>query len=76
MPLSKFNFKELKGFGRKVIEPYLPYFNHKKIIFDMSNFNRAIKGTGFAWPFVNKKLLFRLFKYCVDVKYINRKIKL
>ncbi|MCX5687454.1 MAG: SDR family oxidoreductase [Candidatus Omnitrophica bacterium] len=73
---NKFNFKKLKGFRRKVIEPYLPYFNHKKIAFGMANFNRAIKSTGFVWPAIDRKLLFRLFKYCVDVKYINKKIKL
>lgn len=74
--LTKFNFKELKGFGRKVIDPYLPYFNHKKIVFGVANFNKAIKGTGFSWPVINKKILHRLFKYCVDVKYISKKIKL
>ena len=76
IPKNQYDFKELKGFRRKVIEPYLPYFNHKGVVFGMANFNRAVKGTDFAWPAINRKLLFRLFKYCVDVKYINRKIKL
>ncbi len=75
-PENRFNFKKLKGFRKKVIEPYLPYFNHKEIIFDMSNFKKAINGTHFTWPVIDKKLLRRLFKYCKDVKYINRKIKL
>jgi len=75
-PCDKFNYKEFKGFKRKVIEPYLPYFNHKEVVFDITNFKRAIDGTGFAWPAIDRKLLHRLFKYCVDVKYINCKIKL
>jgi thioester reductase-like protein len=75
-PENKFNFKKLKGFKKKVIEPYLPYFNHKKIIFDTTNFKNAVNGYDFAWPVIDRKLLRRLFKYCADVKYINRKIKL
>lgn len=76
IPENKFNFRKLRGFRRKVIEPYLPYFNHKKIIFDTTNFKKAINGAGFTWPVIDKRLLHRLFKYCADVKYINRKIKL
>ena len=76
IPENKFNFKKLKGFRKKVIEPYLPYFNHKEMIFDTANFRRAVNGAGFTWPVINRRLLRRLFKYCVDVKYINRKIKL
>jgi len=72
-PKSRFNFKGLKGFRRKVIEPYLPYFNHKEMMFDTANFKKAVKGTVFAWPNVDRKLLFTLLKYCADVKYIKRK---
>jgi len=73
---NKFNFKKLKGFKRKVIEPYLPYLNHKEIMFNANNFKQAVNGSDFAWPVVDRKLLRRLFKYCVDVKYIDRRIKL
>lgn len=72
-PKNRFNFKALKGFRRKVIEPYLPYFNHKEMIFDRTNFKKAVKGTAFKWPNVDRKLLLTLLKYCVDVKYITRK---
>ncbi len=72
IPANKFNFKELKGFRRKVIEPYLPYFTHKKLVFDTANFEKAINGAGFNWPVIDRKLLRKLFKYCVDVKYIDR----
>ena len=73
---NRFNFKELKGFKKKVIEPYLPYFNHKEIDFDTTNFKKAVNGNEFNWPVTGRKLLRRLFKNCVDVKYIVRKIKL
>lgn len=76
IPKNKFNFRKLRGFRRKAIEPYLPYFNHKDMAFDAANFKKAINGSSFAWPVINRKLLRRLFKYCVDVKYINPKIKL
>ncbi|MDP8230970.1 MAG: SDR family oxidoreductase [Candidatus Gorgyraea atricola] len=70
---QKFHFEDLKGFRRKVIEPYLPYFNHRTVIFDAENFDAAINGKEFRWPVIDKDLLSRLFKYCADVKYIRRK---
>jgi len=75
-PKDKFNFRKLRGFKRKVIEPYLPYLNHKEVMFDATNFKQAVNRANFAWPVINRKLLRRLFKYCADVKYINREIKL
>ncbi len=69
---KEFNFKTLKGFRRKVLNPYLPYLNHEKVVFDTRNFDKAISGKGFSWPAVDKDLLLRLFGYCADVNYITR----
>lgn len=72
IPEKEFDFKELAGFRRKLLDPYLPYFNHVAVEFDTTNFNKAIEGKGFSWPVIDNDLLLRLFKYCVDVKYIRR----
>ena len=71
MPQREFDFNALSGFRKRVIDPYLPYFNHKDLRFDTTNFKKAIDGSEFSWPLVDKGLLLRLFKYCVDVKYIK-----
>ncbi len=71
---KNYNFKKLKGFGKKIIEPYLSYFNHPKVSFDNTNFKRAISKNKFTWPIVNKKLLLILFKYCVKTGYIKQKV--
>ncbi|MFH1478166.1 MAG: SDR family oxidoreductase [Candidatus Omnitrophota bacterium] len=71
---KEFDYELLRGFGRKLIDPYLPYFNHKALTFDNTNFNKAIEGKGFKWPVINEAILKRLFKYCADVDYIKRKI--
>jgi len=71
---KEFDFRALKGFKKKLIAPYLPYFNHKKVTFDTANFNKAIDGKGFSWPVIDRNLLLRLFKYCEDVNYITRTV--
>ena len=75
IPENKFNYQTLTGFREKVIAPYLPYFNHKSLTFDATNFNEAVKGSNFTWPKPDEKLLTTLFKYCDKVGFIKRKRK-
>lgn len=72
IPEQKYDFKNLQGFRKKVIEPYIPYFSHKEVIFDTVNFNSAISAKSFSWPVMDKNILLRLFKYCADVGYIKK----
>jgi thioester reductase-like protein len=71
VPVEEFDFRTLKGFKKKLIEPYLPYFTHKEVEFDTTNFDRAINGKDFSWPIIDRDLLLRLFKYCADVRFIK-----
>ncbi|MFC1590503.1 SDR family oxidoreductase [Candidatus Omnitrophota bacterium] len=70
---NNYNYKKLNGFRRRLLEHYLPYFNHKKIYFDASNFNEAVNDEKFRWPKVDKNFLIKLFKYCTKTGYIKRK---
>ena len=72
VPEKKYDFIELKGFRRKLIESYLPYFNHSEVKFDTANFDKAIDDRGFTWPVIDKSFILRLFRYCADVNYIKR----
>ncbi len=69
----EYDHASLTGFRRKLLEPYLPYFNHKKIVFDTSNFTRAVDGKRFQWPKIDEKLLLTLFRYCDKAGYIKQK---
>ena len=71
IPKEHFDFESLKGFRKKVLEPYLPYLNHKRLEFDDVNFKEALEGKDFSWPVVDESLMFKLFKYCADVGYIK-----
>jgi len=70
---DKYDYGKLIGFRKRVLDPYLPYFNHKKLTFDTANFHQAIRDKEFSWPLIDEDLLVRLFKYCADVQYIRRK---
>lgn len=72
---KEFDFKTLDGFRKKVIDSYIPYFIHKKVVFDTKNFDSAVNGKDFSWPVIEEDLLTRLFKYCADTKYIKRNRK-
>src|SRR4030042_2889836 len=66
--------KDYTPVKRKIIEPYLPYFNYLTK-FDMKNTLDQIKKTNFVFPQLNKKNLYRLFKYCDEVGFIKKKRK-
>ena len=70
---KKFDYSTLKGYRRKLMDPYLPYLNHKKISFSAKNFKNAVKGKGFKWPKVDDRFLLTLFSYCSKSGYIKRK---
>jgi len=69
----KFDYSTLTGFRKKLLDPYIPYFNHKYIVYDDANFRSVIAGQKFMWPKIDKKLLLTLFKYCDKVGFIKRK---
>ena len=73
IPEREYDYNKLTGFRKKVLDPYLPYFNHKKLSFDAANSDTLLKSKGFSWPAIDNDLLLRLFKYCADVKYIKRR---
>ncbi len=68
-----YNYANLSGFRKKLINFYLPYLIHKKIVFDTKNFDSAIDGQRFSWPKIDEEFLIRLFKYCDKTGYIKRK---
>ncbi|MFV1950583.1 MAG: SDR family oxidoreductase [Nitrospinota bacterium] len=73
IPIEEFNMENLQGFRRKLLAPYLPYFNRNELKYDAANLNKSLKGSSFAWPVIDEKLLFRLFKFCKEAGYIVKK---
>lgn len=68
-----YNYEKLTGFRKSLIDLYLPYLIHKRILFDARNFESAVDSKGFSWPKVDEKFLIRLFRYCDKIGYIKRK---
>ncbi len=68
-----YHYANLSGFRQKLINFYLPYLIHKKLVFDTNNFEAAIDGQKFSWPKVDEGFLIRLFRYCNKIGYIKRK---
>ncbi len=72
IPEREYDYNRLTGFRKKVLDSYLPYFNHKKLSFDAAHSDKVLKSKDFSWPVIDEDLLLRLFKYCADVKYIKK----
>jgi thioester reductase-like protein len=64
--------KEYTPVKRKILEPYLPYFNYGTK-FDMTNTSSALSGSNFTFPAFDDANFTRLFEYCSKVGFIRRK---
>jgi len=63
---------EYSAIKRKMIEPYLPYFNYFTE-FTMENGKARLEKEGFEFPELDRKNLTRLFEYCAKTGFIKRK---
>ena len=73
MPASDFDMnKEYTAVKRKLLEPYLSYFNYGGQ-FDMTNTIAQLSGTGFEFPSFDRSNFTRLFEYCAKSGFIKRK---
>ena len=70
---EKHNYNKLSGFCKKILDIYMPYLTHKKIIYDTTNFDLAMDGVAFKWPIIEKKLLTKIFRFCNDKNYIKKR---
>lgn len=73
VPLEKFNMdKEYSVTKKKMITPYIPYFNYFTS-FDVRNTLNALKGHKFAFPEFDEVSFTKLYEYCVKAGFIKRK---
>jgi len=66
--------KEYSFIKRRMIKPYIPYFNYLTE-FTMENTLAALKKEKFTFPEFDKANLKKLFEYCVKKGFIKRKRK-
>jgi len=71
IPVSKFDMAKLRGFSYKLLEQYIPYMNHEKVIFDTGNSQNALNGDEFRWPKTDESFLETLFRFCDESGYIK-----
>ncbi len=69
--LLEFNLGDLTTVQRKILEPYIPYFNFRAIFSGVETFEELIS-VGYSFPKIDDFFLTRLFKYCCDVGYIQQ----
>jgi long-chain acyl-CoA synthetase len=72
IPLHRFDMSALRGFRRKLLEPYLPYFNLRGLVYDNTRAMAALRPTGFDWPKIDAQLLNVAFQYCLDAGFMTR----
>lgn len=69
IPIGKFDFENLSPFQLRIIKPYISYLNYK-LRFDSKNAQVVLNKTGFRWPKISNAFLRRLFKFCIQSKFI------
>ena len=74
VPMEEFAFNELSALGKRLLNPYIAYFNYETS-FDASNSLEILSKATFKWPEINEDILHILFDYCVKAKYIIPKNK-
>jgi long-chain acyl-CoA synthetase len=72
--LKDFDINSLTPVQRKIIEPYIPYFNYETK-FDASSANKILKKYNFSFPDYDRTHLNRIFEYCVTSGFIKIKKK-
>lgn len=71
IPIDQFDLDRLRGFRRRLLEPYLPYFNLRGLRYDNSRSMEVLLPTGFRWPKVDEELLSVAFRYCLRTGFIT-----
>lgn len=69
-----FNKNEKSVIRKKIIEPFIPYFN-LKITFGCSESYRILKNLGFEMPRIDEQFLFRTLKYCQESGFLKERLK-
>ena len=72
--LKKFNTGKYTPLARRMIDPYVPYFNFRAI-FDSKKTMKILNGLGYEYPEINDDYLGRLFEYCMKKGYVKRTTK-
>lgn len=71
IPLDDFDMNTLRGARRALLEPYIPYFNHNGIEYNNKGAMNILNKNGFRWPKVDRKLLHKIFQFCLDRQFIT-----
>jgi thioester reductase-like protein len=74
IPIEKFDLNWLSPVQKKIVKPFIPYFNYKTKF--VSNFTYARLNTYNFQNFeIDKINIMRVFEYCIKAGFINKHIK-
>ncbi|MDP8265871.1 MAG: SDR family oxidoreductase [Candidatus Aceula meridiana] len=75
IPIEKFDFKEITFVQKRMVEPYIHYFNFKCIF--CSEHTREVLGRyNFFYPRINNRYFLEIFSYCHNAGYITKADKI
>jgi thioester reductase-like protein len=72
IPLKKFRFNRLTIIQKKILEPFIPYFNYK-VLFKASKTEAKLKQVNFSYPVMSEDFYCRLFAFCKMSGFIKCK---
>jgi len=71
IPLESFKMEELTAIQRRILEPFIPYFNYKALFLSQKTQSKLLE-YGFEYPLINKAFFKRLFKFCFQIGFIKK----
>ena len=73
-PVEVFDFRKLSDAQKILAGPFIPYCNYKTK-FQWARSKQALARYNFAFPKIDEQNLSRIFDFCVQSKYMKKKIK-
>ena len=72
IPVGKFDFSKLTSIQKKLISPYIPYFNYK-IKFSTGNSRLLLGECPAKWPVITEEYFRTMFNFCLDSGFIAKR---
>lgn len=69
--VAEFNKLEKSVVKKKLIEPFIPYFNFKAL-FDNTKTNEFLSKAGFLPPVINDGYIYRILNFCLKVNFLKK----
>lgn len=73
VPLDKSVLERFTPIQKRIIAPFIPYFNYR-VKFSSSKTENVLKKYKFEYPEINEQFINRLFNFCHKAGFINKRV--